>query len=426
MRPRTLDEFVGQEHLVGEGRLLRTLLDRGTLQNLILWGPPGTGKTTFARLYAEHVGAVFHPISAVQGGVKDVREAVEGARLRAMVDRTRTLLFVDEIHRFSKTQQDALLPHVERGVVSLVGATTENPSFELTNALRSRCRVVQLVPLDDDALAILLERALDDSERGLGPTAPALSEAAVRAILAGAGGDARMALQSLELAAELAASQAEPGARGLISLEHIEQAQQRRHVSYDRSGDHHFQVASAFIKSMRGSDPYAALFYMVRMLEAGEQPEFVARRMIIFASEDVGNADPSALGVAVAALDALQAVGMPEASLALTQACTYLACAPKSNSALLAYAKARRDVLQHANLPVPKHLVNAPTAMMKSMGYGGGYKYPHDFEGHYVPQRHLPDRIRDHVYYEPSAEGREAEIGERLAQWRAAARDDEG
>ena len=418
MRPRTIDEFVGQSQLLADGQILSGLLARRALRSLILWGPPGTGKTTLARLYVEAVGAVFHPMSAVLAGVKQVREAVEGARLKGMVDGKSTAIFIDEIHRFNKAQQDALLPHVESGVITLIGATTENPSFEVNGALLSRCRVLTLERLDDAQLATLIQRALTDTERGLGPTAPELSEAALAAIVTGASGDARSALNTLEVAADLAAAAADSGTRGLITVEVVDEAQQKKTILYDKSGDQHYQVVSAFIKAMRGSDPDAALFYMVKMLEAGEDPRFILRRMVIFASEDIGNADPNALTVATGALQAFDFVGLPEGVLPMTQAATYLATAPKSNAILMAYGRARKDVSTHGNLPVPKELANAATPMMKNMGYGRGYKYPHNFDGNYVPQRYLPERLKDHVYYEPSDQGFEKQIGERMQSWR--------
>lgn len=418
MRPRTLDEYLGQEHLLGSGRFLRGLIERGALRSLVLWGPPGTGKTTLARLYAEAVGATFVPLSAVLGGVKQVREAVDGARLRGSMEQRSTLLFIDEIHRFSKSQQDALLPHVERGTITLVGATTENPSFEVNAALLSRTRVLQLRPLGPDHLDALLQRTFDDPERGLGPTPPDLDPEARRALVASADGDARSLLNTLEVAADLAAHAAPAGTPGLITPAVVEEALQKKTLLYDKAGDAHYQVVSAFIKSLRGSDPDAALFYMVRMLEAGEDPLFILRRMVIFASEDIGNADPRALQVATSATEAFRFVGLPEGVLPMTQAATYLATAPKSNSVLMAYGRARKDVLEHGNLPVPRHLVNASTGMMKQMGYGRGYRYPHNFDGHYVVEEYLPDRLRGRRYYEPSSSGLEREIAERLARWR--------
>ncbi len=419
MRPRTIEEFVGQEHLLATGQILNGLIARKALRSLLLWGPPGTGKTTLARLYADAVGAKFHSISAVMAGVKQVREAIEGARLKGMVDGKSTVVFIDEIHRFNKAQQDALLPHVESGVITLVGATTENPSFEVNGALLSRCRVLVLEQLSEHDLRTLVHRALADVERGLGPTAPTLLEDAEASLIDGCNGDARSMLNTLEIAADLAAAKAGAGTAGEITLHIVDEARQKRTILYDKSGDQHYQVVSAFIKSMRGGDADAALFYMVKMLEAGEDPRFVLRRLVIFASEDVGNADPQALQLAVAALQAFELMGLPEGALPLTQAVTYLATAPKSNTALMAYGRARKDVREYGNLPVPKHLVNAPTPLMKNLGHGRGYKYPHNFDGHYVPQEYRPDRLRTHVYYEPTDQGYEAKIAERMAAWRA-------
>ncbi len=419
MRPRTLDEFVGQAHLVGPGRLLERATGKA-LPSLVLWGPPGTGKTTLAAILADRAQARFVPVSAVQSGVKELRESVSQAQDRFAEHRQRTVLFVDEIHRFNKAQQDALLPHVESGTITLIGATTENPSFEVNAALLSRCKVVRLEALGEPEIITLIERALADEVRGLGKL-PIEITPEVRALIAReAGGDARRALSTLEVASEIARP-AHTGGPRVIDAAVVEESLQKKTLLYDKSGDEHYNVVSAFIKSMRGSDPDAAVYWMTRMLEAGEDPMFVVRRMVIFASEDVGNADPRALSVAVAAMDALRLVGIPEGTLPMTQAATYLACAPKSNSVLTTYAAARQAVTEAGALPVPLHVRNAPTPLMKQMGYGQQYKYPHDFEGHYVAENYLPEALRGRRFYRPSQSGEEKEIAARLAEWRAKA-----
>lgn len=446
MRPRTLAEFVGQDHVLGPGKLLRRVLDAKELPSLILWGPPGTGKTTLGRLLAMEAGADFVALSAVMAGVKDLREAVAEAATRRDQRGRRTVLFVDEIHRFNKAQQDALLPHVEGGTVTLIGATTENPSFEVNAALLSRSKVVVLHALSEANLRQVIDRALVDSERGLGQMPLQVADE-VRALLAReARGDARRALAALEAAAAVAADAAPARADGegqgqgqgegkrqgegeaadagtvprVIDRAAVEEALQRRTLLYDKAGDEHYGVVSAFIKSMRGSDPDAAVYWMARMLEAGEDPVFVLRRMVIFAAEDVGLADPQALAVATAALDAFRFVGLPEGVLPLTQAVVYLAIAPKSNTALTTYAAAKADVDAHGALSVPAHLRNATTGLGKSLGWGSGYQYPHDHPGHHVREEYLPDQLRGHRYYQPSAQGREKAIAERLVALRTA------
>jgi putative ATPase len=414
MRPRSLEEFVGQAHLLGSGRLLGELLRGGKLPSLILWGPPGCGKTTLALLLAQHVHADFVQFSAVLHGVKELRGIIDRAKEQQRLYGRQTVLFVDEIHRFNKAQQDAFLPYVEDGTLTLIGATTENPSFEIIAPLLSRCRVLVLEPLAREDIETLLLRALRDQERGLGGRGLELASDALHFIAEHAQGDARVAYNVLESAAELAAL------RGLqrIDVALAEEAAQHRALLYDKAGEEHYNVISAFIKSMRGSDPDAAVYWMMRMLEAGEDPLFIARRMVIFAAEDIGNADPRALMVAVAAKDAVHFVGLPEGCVPLAQAATYLATAPKSNAAYRAMLAAKEDVRRLGPLPVPLHLRNAPTPLMRELGYGRGYEYAHDLPGHFTDQPHLPAELQGRTYYMPSDQGEEKAIAERLAQWR--------
>ena len=414
MRPRSLEEFIGQEHLLGPGKLLGRLGPGQNLPSLLLWGPPGTGKTTLARLLAEAVRAHFITLSAVQAGVKEVREAVAEAATRRDQFGRRTVLFIDEIHRFSRTQQDALSPHVEAGTVTLIGATTENPSFGVVAALLSRARVVRLEALTEEALVTILRRAVGDADRGLGGTPIEIDDAVLGEIATLAAGDGRRALGVLEAAVELTRAATGGATPVVVAREAVIEAAQTRALAYDKAGDEHYAVISAFIKSMRGSDPDASVYWMTRMLEAGEDPRFLLRRMVIFASEDVGNADPQALSVAVSALHAFELVGLPEGALVLTQAVVYLACAPKSNTALTAYAAARRLVREHGALPVPAELKNAATALAKQMGHGQGYKYPHEFEGNYVPADYLPAALVGQPIYQPTTSGHEAAIKARL------------
>jgi len=413
MRPRTIDDIVGQQRLLAPGSIVRRAVSAGHLFSMILWGPPGVGKTSLARCLAGSVSAHMELHSAVSMGVKDIREIVARAEERIAYHKQRTVLFLDEIHRFNKAQQDALLPHVEKGTVTLIGATTENPSFEVNAALLSRCRVLVLEVLDSADLVGLLERAAADPDRGVGGLQLNVEKAALETIAEASFGDARRALTALEVASEMA------GQGGTLDAATAEQALGHRVLLYDKAGEEHYNVVSAFIKSMRGTDPDAAVYYLVRMLEGGEDPRFIIRRMVIFASEDIGNADPTALQVAVAALQAFELMGLPEGVLPLTQAVTYLATAPKSNASLTAYAAARKDVMDLGPLPVPGKLRNAATGFMKSLGYGAGYKYPHNFEGNYVPEQYLPDALQGRQYYNPSDNGREAQIKQALAAARA-------
>ncbi len=422
MRPRDLEEFVGQAHLVGERGPLRRSVARGHLSSTLLWGPPGTGKTSLARLLADAIGAEFIALSAVMSGVADVRATIAAAQERLALHGARTVLFLDEIHRFNKAQQDALLPHVEDGTVTLIGATTENPYFEVNAALLSRMRVWRLEALTDDEVATVVRRALADADRGLaGSLGPAggvaLAEDAFDHLVSLAGGDARTALNVLEGATAVAEDEGVRDGEGRISprLEDVEAAAQQRILAYDRAGDGHYDTVSAFIKSLRGNDPDGALYWLASMIAAGEDPKFIARRLIISASEDVGNADPRALQVAVAASQALDWVGLPEAQYALAQATTYIATAPKSNRSGAAYWAAASDVEAHGSLPVPLHLRNAGHHLMKRHGIGVGYQFPHDFEGADVDQQYLPDELADRRYYLPTDQGYEGTIANRMA-----------
>ena len=428
MRPRTLEEFVGQQHLVGETGPLARGVARGHLSSILLWGPPGTGKTSLARLLAQAVGAEFATLSAVMSGVVEVRATIATAQERLALNGQRTVLLIDEIHRFNKAQQDALLPHVEDGTITLIGATTENPYFEVNSALLSRLRVWRLEPLTDDDVATIVKRALEDKDRGLagdlGPKGGVLlTDDAFEHLVSISGGDARTALNVLEGAAALAEAADERDKKGHVSptLADVESAAQQKVLQYDRAGDGHYDTVSAFIKSLRGNDPDGALYWLASMIAAGEDPRFIARRLIISASEDVGNADPRALQVAVAAAQALDHVGLPEAQYALAQATSYLATAPKSNRSGSAYWAAAADVQEHGSLPVPLHLRTAGVPAMKHYGIGVGYKYPHEFEGADVEQQYLPDELAARRYYLPTDQGYEATISERMER-RAAAR----
>jgi putative ATPase len=416
MRPQSWEELRGQEHLIGPGGALQPAIESGELSSsLILWGPPGSGKTTLARLLAASMQAEFQSFSAVTAGVREVREVVDKAKALERIGRGPLLLFVDEVHRFNKAQQDAFLPHVEDGTLLLVGATTENPSFAINAALRSRSRVFELQPLTAGDIEAVLETAIRDRERGLGTLDLDVEPGALAKLAELANGDVRTALNVLELAT----TGARPGARLALGFETLRAALAHRVAGLDRGGEEHYNLVSALHKSVRGSDPDASLYWLARLLEAGEDPLYVARRLVRIASEDVGNADPQALQLCTAAFLAAERIGMPEADLALAQATLYLAAAPKSNRVTSAYGAARADVHEGANPPVPLHLRNAPTPLLRAHGRGVGYLYPHDFEDNLVVQDYLPETLRGRMYYEPSAEGHERVLSERLANWRA-------
>jgi len=410
-RPTSLDEFVGQEHIVGEGAFLSEAIKKDEISSIIFWGPPGSGKTTLARIISRTTDADFVAFSAVVSGVRDIREVITRAKTR----KRKTILFVDEIHRFNKAQQDAFLPYIEDGTIVLIGATTENPSFEVNSPLLSRSRVLVLNPLTDGQIRTIVERAVADTERGLGDVVEGIEEDALDALVAFSGGDARRALNTLEQASILCGR--EDGGKAVITAADVEKAAQRRMLRYDRAGEEHFNIISAVHKSMRGSDPDAALYWYCRMLEGGEDPLYIARRVVRFASEDVGNADPRALQVAIAATEAYRFLGSPEGELAIAQAIVYCATAPKSNAMYAAYEAARRDARKYGELPVPMHIRNAPTGLMKDLGYGRGYEYDHDSEYHYSGQEHLPDELVGKRYYRPTRFGFEKTIMERIRWW---------
>jgi putative ATPase len=420
MRPRTFDELVGQEELLAPGRPLREAIQRDLLQSIILWGPPGSGKTTLARIVADTTKARFIAFSAVLSGIKEIREVMsESERLRRTTGR-RTIVFIDEIHRFNKAQQDAFLPRVEAGDIVLIGATTENPSFEVNAALLSRSKVFVLRALTVDEVAIIVTRALEDPGRGLGRERAVVEPDALRAIALYANGDARVALNLLELsvaAAPFAEGQGESPGRRRVDTARVEQAIQRRALLYDKSGEEHYNLISALHKSMRNSDPDGAVYWLARMVESGEDPLYIARRLVRFASEDIGNADPQALTVAVAAKDAVHFIGMPEGNTALAQAAIYLATAPKSNAVYEAYNRAAEDAQKSVAEPVPLHLRNAPTKLMRELDYGKGYKYAHTEEDAIADMSCLPPALRDRKYYQPTERGFEGEIKRRLETW---------
>jgi putative ATPase len=409
IRPRSLDEFIGQEHIVGRGKPLRIMIETGQIQSMILWGPPGVGKTTLAKIISEMVNADFYQINAVLSGTKELKEIIERAEDNLKYYGKRTILFIDEIHRFNKAQQSVLLNSVENGTIILIGATTENPSFEIISPLLSRCQVFVLEPFGVKELNAILERALTKDE--------VLSRFKIEIedrnlLFLYSGGDARVMLNALEVAIKLATP--DESGRILLTKDIISEAFQRKHFKYDRAGEEHYNMISAFIKSIRGSDPDGAVYWLARMLLAGEDPKFIARRMIILASEDIGNAEPYALTLATSCFTAVDYVGMPEARIILAQVATYLASCPKSNSAYLAIEEAIEDAQRFPDLPVPLHLRNAPTKLMKELGYGKDYKYSHDFPEHFVEQQFLPDELKDKIYYKPTELGREKILKERL------------
>jgi putative ATPase len=437
MRPRTLDEFVGQEHLIAPGKPLRAQIERDDIGSLIFWGPPGTGKTTLAKIIANMTRAEFIEFSAVLSGIKEIKQVMADAE-RGRQYGTRTIVFVDEIHRFNKAQQDAFLPHVEKGNIRLIGATTENPSFEIISALLSRSSVYVLKPLTEEQIVVLLRRTLEDAERGLGAMTLSADDNVLRQIAAYSSGDARSAYNVLEVAAALATDKTratgkesqspqpprttrKAGApaevtsgRHQITTEIVQDALQKRVLLYDKAGEEHYNLISALHKSVRNSDPDASLYWLARMLEAGEDPLYIARRIVRMAVEDIGLADPNALSLCMAARDAVDFIGMPEGNLALAQAAVYLALAPKSNALYTAYSDVQQDVERTAAEPVPLHLRNAPTGFMKNLGYGHGYQYAHDLESKVANMQCLPDNLKDRRYYSPTNEGAEKRIRERL------------
>jgi putative ATPase len=415
MRPAGFGEFVGQEHLIGKGRVLRRAIESGKPPSIILWGPPGSGKTTLAYIIASATSSHFSPISAVSAGVADLRRIIGQAKERRKMSRQKTILFIDEIHRFNKAQQDAILPFVEDGTVTFIGATTENPSFEVISPLISRSQVLTLKPLTDDEIRLIITRAQKDGLRGLGTLDVELGDDALNHLIAMSNNDARVALNTLEIAT-LTTPPGDDGKRH-ISLAIIEDAQQQRALAYDKNGDRHFNTISALHKSLRGSDPDAALYWLARMLEAGEDPLYVARRLVRFASEDVGLADPQALVVAMAAQQAVHFIGMPEGNLALAEAAVYLATASKSNSLYQAYSRVQEELKRGANEPVPLNMRNPVMPLMKEAGYGQGYKYAHDYPGHFTRQQNLPDSLRGRRFYTPGDQGYEKTVSDRLKTW---------
>ncbi len=422
MRPKNLDEFIGQKHVVGDGTLIRNAVEKDRIFSMILWGPPGCGKTTLARLIAGETSSHFVHFSAVLSGVKEIRSVIKDAADQRKLYLKRTILFVDEIHRFNKSQQDAFLHHVESGLITLIGATTENPSFEVIPPLLSRCRVITLKPLSSDDIAAILDRALKDKERGVGMMNLVFAGDALSYLIRISEGDGRVALNNLEIAASLLISKSDLSDEAklkTITEQDLENVLLRKALLYDKSGEEHYNLISAFHKSLRGSDPDAAIYWLERMLSAGEDPLYVARRMVRFASEDVGNADPYALGVSLSAMEAFKFLGHPEGELALAQAAVYLATAPKSNSIYKAYGEIKEAIKTSGALPAPLHIRNAPTRLMKDLGYGKDYKYAHDYKGAYAPQEYLPEKLQGRLYYFPTDRGYEKTIKQRLDRWRS-------
>jgi len=420
MRPKSLEEFVGQKHVVGKGSLIRNAIEKDRIFSMILWGPPGCGKTTLARIIAGETKSYFVHFSAVLSGIKEIRSVIEEARNQQKLYRKKTILFVDEIHRFNKAQQDAFLHHVENGLITLIGATTENPSFEVIAPLLSRCRVIVLKTFSQDDIHAIINRALRNKERGLGNLNLVLSKDALAYLIQIADGDARTALNNLEITASLLSSESDTSDKKKkrhITIKDLESALQKKSLVYDKSGEEHYNLISAFHKSLRGSDPDAALYWLERMLSAGEDPLYLARRMVRFASEDVGNADSNALEVALNAMKAFSFLGHPEGELALAQAAVYLATAPKSNSIYLAFRKIKDVVKSTGTLPVPLHIRNAPTGLMKKLGYGKSYKYAHNFKDAYIHQEYLPEELQNQRYYFPTDRGYEKIIKQRLEKW---------
>jgi len=420
MRPKSLEEFVGQKHVVGKGSLIRNAIEKDRIFSMILWGPPGCGKTTLARIIAGETKSYFVHFSAVLSGIKEIRSVIEEARNQQKLYRKKTILFVDEIHRFNKAQQDAFLHHVENGLITLIGATTENPSFEVIAPLLSRCRVIVLKTFSQDDIHAIINRALKNKERGLENLNLVLSKDALAYLIQIADGDARTALNNLEITASLLSSESDTSDKKKkrhITIKDLESALQKKSLVYDESGEEHYNLISAFHKSLRGSDPDAALYWLERMLSAGEDPLYLARRMVRFASEDVGNADSNALEVALNAMKAFSFLGHPEGELALAQAAIYLATAPKSNSIYLAFRKIKDVVKSTGTLPVPLHIRNAPTGLMKKLGYGKSYKYAHNFKDAYIHQEYLPEELQNQQYYFPTDRGYEKIIKQRLEKW---------